>query len=532
MDEEKLEPLVVPPDGLGHASEAAVPAASPLESPLDAGADPYPRPDDRDTMSPSFDDDDLTSPTSNVVPRRRCAVLRTCCAPFLSLIAGTPTLAFILGPMVLFIIVTFLSAALLPPSAGTVDPEAPGGDTERATGRPTGIPTGEASKYPTSWTPYRRDAYGLEPLEHEVILTEQKSKGPKDPRGVHISLTGTASEMHVQFLTGEGGTPIVEFGKKSDLLLGRHGVSDLLDMMDTHRMHDQTAKVARRTARSLVKSGGKSLTKVKGTSATYAASDMCQSPAIDASSFGDPGHVHTVKLVGLAPNTEYVYRVGLGYGQGVNWEEKYRKFRSSPHKGRGGDNNPDGEAAVTFLALSDQGTAVSNPGGGSGKGGPAAAPAGTSPAASPSVELRDGAEDGTEDKKKKKKAEVNLLDPSVRVTNLITSLISNRTIASVHHFGDVSYADGVTSVWDAYHDLVEPYASAVPVMYGVGNHEYDHTSGGLDDRGRGKDPSGASTADGFQPEWGEGSFENRGGECGVALSRRFAVPDNGNGIFW
>jgi len=448
------------------------------------------------------------------------------------LIAGTPTLAFILGPMVLFIIVTFLSAALLPPSAGTVDPEAPGGDTERATGRPTGSPTGTASKYPTSWTPYRRDAYGLEPLEHEVILTEQKSKGPKDPRGVHISLTGTASEMHVQFLTGEGGTPIVEFGKKSDLMVGRH--ENLLDMMDAHRMQDQAkAKVARRTARSLLGSGGKSLTKVKGTSATYAASDMCQSPAIDASSFGDPGHVHTVKLVGLAPNTEYVYRVGLGYGQGVNWEEKYRKFRSSPHKGRGGDNNPDGEAAVTFLALSDQGTAVSNPGGGSGKGGPAAAPAGTSPAASPSVELRDGAEDGTEDKKKKEKnAEVNLLDPSVRVTNLITSLISNRTIASVHHFGDVSYADGVTSVWDAYHDLVEPYASAVPVMYGVGNHEYDHTSGGLDDKGRGRDPSGAATKDGFQPEWGEGSFENRGGECGVALSRRFAVPDNGNGIFW
>ena len=178
MDEEKLEPLVAPPDGLGHASEAAVPAASPLESSPDAGADPYPRPDDRDTMSPSVDDDDdLTSPTSNVVPRRRCAVLRTCCAPILSLIAGTPTLAFILGPMVLFIIVTFLSAALLPPSAGTVDPEAPGGDTERATGRPTGSPTGTASKYPTSWTPYRRDAYGLEPLEHEVILTEQKSKG-------------------------------------------------------------------------------------------------------------------------------------------------------------------------------------------------------------------------------------------------------------------------------------------------------------------------------------------------------------------
>ncbi|KAL7543835.1 hypothetical protein ACHAXR_013183 [Thalassiosira sp. AJA248-18] len=61
--------------------------------------------------------------------------------------------------------------------------------------------------------------------------------------------------------------------------------------------------------------------------------------------------------------------------------------------------------------------------------------------------------------------------------------------------------------------MIQSYASRVPVMVGVGNHEYDHTEGG----GGGKDPSGVLSA---------------GGECGVPVSKRFAAPDNGNGVFW
>jgi hypothetical protein len=48
----------------------------------------------------------------------------------------------------------------------------------------------------------------------------------------------------------------------------------------------------------------------------------------------------------------------------------------------------------------------------------------------------------------------------------------------------------------------------------VGNHEYDHTGGGL-----GKDPSGEPSGDGFRPIWG--NFGNdSGGECGVPISKR------------
>ena len=52
------------------------------------------------------------------------------------------------------------------------------------------------------------------------------------------------------------------------------------------------------------------------------------------------------------------------------------------------------------------------------------------------------------------------------------------------------------------------------------------------------DPSGVNTTFGFQPQWGKGdngekgAFKSEGGECGVPVSKRFAVPDNGNGAFW
>ena len=42
---------------------------------------------------------------------------------------------------------------------------------------------------------------------------------------------------------------------------------------------------------------------------------------------------------------------------------------------------------------------------------------------------------------------------------------------------------------------IEPTTSRVPYMVGIGNHEYDHITGGN------KDPSGASGPGGFRPEW-------------------------------
>lgn len=71
---------------------------------------------------------------------------------------------------------------------------------------------------------------------------------------------------------------------------------------------------------------------------------------------------------------------------------------------------------------------------------------------------------------------------------------------------------------------IQPYATLVPYMVGIGNHEQDHESGGS------KDPSGAP-GNGYHPKWGNYGKDS-GGECGVPMFYRFHMPDNGNSVWW
>jgi len=92
----------------------------------------------------------------------------------------------------------------------------------------------------------------------------------------------------------------------------------------------------------------------------------------------------------------------------------------------------------------------------------------------------------------------------------------------------LSYAQGAAHQWDAWFEMIQPFAARVPLMVSIGNHEYDHMSGGL-----GKDPSGVQEDSGFMPPWG--NFGNdSGGECGVPTAKRFQMPQshNSNGVFW
>ncbi|KAI8467130.1 MAG: Metallo-dependent phosphatase-like protein [Monoraphidium minutum] len=93
------------------------------------------------------------------------------------------------------------------------------------------------------------------------------------------------------------------------------------------------------------------------------------------------------------------------------------------------------------------------------------------------------------------------------------------------HVGDVSYADGVPEIWDAFMDSIEPLAARVPYMVQVGNHEYGY------DSGADVDPSGGRP---YAPAWGNFGPDS-GGECGVMLARRFEMPSRGradNPPFW
>jgi len=301
-----------------------------------------------------------------------------------------------------------------------------------------------------------------------------------NPTGVHISLTGDPSEMHIQFATFDSGNPIVEISKKTDV---EHLFAADSSVSETRR--ELTIELG-------TESGEVNWTKIKGSSTTYLASDMCQKPATstDPGHFVSPGHLHTVKATNLEPNTEYMYRVGLGFGQGIKFDDKVHIFKSSPS--RGARSPSTDEPALRFLALADQGCQGSK-----------------------SFAVADAKDASAE-------------NPPQQVTQLITAIISNMTVNSIHHFGGISYADGAGHVWDEHASMIQSYASHVPVMMGIGDHEYDHTEGG-----EGKDPSGLATQFGFQPAWGAGNFVSQsGGECGVPASKRFAVPDTGNGIFW
>jgi hypothetical protein len=79
--------------------------------------------------------------------------------------------------------------------------------------------------------------------------------------------------------------------------------------------------------------------------------------------------------------------------------------------------------------------------------------------------------------------------------------------------GDASYAMGFAWLWEQWMTVIEPLTARVPLMVAAGNHEVDTPS------------------QGFHPPWGNYGADS-GGECGVSFSARFAMPDNGNGLFW
>ena len=212
--------------------------------------------------------------------------------------------------------------------------------------------------------------------------------------------------------------------------------------------------------------------KAEGSSHTYSAADLCQEPAnvTETGKFRAPGMLHVVALTNLKQDTNYQYKVGLASGQGIVWSDTFQ-FHSAPAVGD--------TKEFSYVVYGDQGC----PSVGWGMGGSWT-------------------------------AAMAAREPSIR---------------AIHHFGDLSYARGAAHIWDEWFHMIETFASKVPLMIGVGNHEYDHMAGGEN----GKDPSGLNSSHGFMPEWGNFG-DDSGGECGVPTARRFVMPaSNGsNGVFW
>ncbi|KAL8000766.1 hypothetical protein Plhal703r1_c21g0093251 [Plasmopara halstedii] len=205
----------------------------------------------------------------------------------------------------------------------------------------------------------------------------------------------------------------------------------------------------------------------EGSSKTYTAAHLCHRPANLTCQqwFRDPGYMHTVILNGLKLSSRYYYKFGSDKD---GWSSIY-SFMSRPD---------EAVKSAKFIAYADMGVD--------------SAPAATSTAVRSFQDVMDGYD------------------------------------SFLLHFGDISYARGHAHIWDEFFHVIEPYATRVPYMVSIGNHEYDYVTGGVND------PSGATGDDGrmaFHPEWANYG-EDSSGECSVPMFYRWDAPANGNGIYW
>lgn len=85
------------------------------------------------------------------------------------------------------------------------------------------------------------------------------------------------------------------------------------------------------------------------------------------------------------------------------------------------------------------------------------------------------------------------------------------TTDTVIHIGDISYSVGYLSEWDDFLHQIEPIASHIPWMTGMGNHEFGYTQEWK--------PPGNDNEDAY-------GTADSGGECGVAYNMLFPFANS------
>ena len=195
--------------------------------------------------------------------------------------------------------------------------------------------------------------------------------------------------------------------------------------------------------------------------ATYTHSDMCAAPATSEMGFVNPGFLCSAVMTNLRPDTLYEYA--------IDKDLEHVAFRSNPKVGLG-------HKPFSFLVYGDMGT---------------------------------WRYEGSYD----------------TVDVVVSEIVKPKAFETrmIHHFGDISYARGVSSTWDLWFDMIEIFSKTTPLLISCGNHEYDYLSGGENDL------SGVHSA--FSPSWWNGENDS-GGECGVPTHHRFEMPANGNSLYW
>ena len=164
--------------------------------------------------------------------------------------------------------------------------------------------------------------------------------------------------------------------------------------------------------------------KAEGKSHTYTASQLCSSPAnrTEIGHFQPPGQLHVIEMTNLQPNTNYYYKVGLATGQGIVWSQTVMEF-TSPPVAADTDPDNDNDDKHSYVVYADQGC----PSDGWGDGG-------------------------------------------IWTSAMMEREITAYQCRAIHHLGDLSYAKGAAHIWDEWMEMIEPFASRIPLMIAIGNH--------------------------------------------------------------
>ena len=200
------------------------------------------------------------------------------------------------------------------------------------------------------------------------------------PTQIHLALGDVPSTMVVHFVTGVTGTPWAVYRDKSNW---------------TNRF------------------------KVKGTSHTYTAEQMCGPPAnlTQTGLFQPPGQLQVINLTNLEPNTIYEYKVGLESKQGIMWSN-VTEFTSPPAL-----TAKELQEPFSYVVYADQGCAQGRWG-----------------------------------------------DGGNWTAAMVDRELLHYNCRAIHHFGDLSYAKGASHVWDVWMQMIQPFASRMPFMIAIGNH--------------------------------------------------------------
>ena len=120
---------------------------------------------------------------------------------------------------------------------------------------------------------------------------------------------------------------------------------------------------------------------------------------------------------------------------------------------------------------------------------------------------------------------------AIGVSRALTTAAEDGHVDAAFLFGDLSYAVGYGSVWDEFCEQITPFASRVPLLTSLGNHDFDGTAAQWAWMRRGRDVRSAGSSGGGELDasatrsprdrYGRG---DSGGECGVPSSVRFPTP--------